>query len=90
MKAILTFIGLALLISGLIWVISWVFGISKLEEDYLKEYEELHDLVYHGEVTTDNFNLFMSKLPEIRKYKCADKEKLDVLQVSFYRKYCRL
>ncbi len=89
-KDALILIGIALLFSGLIWGISWVIGISKLEEDYLKEYEELHKLVYYGDTTTENFNLIMSRLPDLRRYKCADKEKIDVMQVTFYRRFCRL
>lgn len=90
MKIALFVILFTLLMSGFIGILAYVIGISKLEEDYLKEYEELHDLVYNGDTTTDNFNLIMGRLADIRRNKYADKEKLDVLQVTFYRRFCRL
>lgn len=87
---ILWCIGAVALIVGLVWGFLWVIGLSKDEEDYLKDYEELHDLVYNGDLTTDNFNLIMDKMIDLRRYKCANKEKIDVLQITFYRRFCRL
>jgi hypothetical protein len=86
-KLILAWIGIAMILTALIWAIAYVFGTNKLEKDYMKEYTDLYNLVYSGEVTAENFFSIIEKIIAIQRYECRDKEHIEVLITAFKRIY---
>lgn len=77
----LLLLGMAITIG--LWALLWVIGISKLEEDYLEEYEKLKYMVFHSSITTQNYFKIKLKFIQIKKYKCQNKEKISILERNF-------
>lgn len=84
-QLILLAVGIA---TGL-WILLCLIGINKLEEDYLTDYETLKNMVFHYPITEQNYFKIKVKFLNIRKYACANNEKLNVLERTFYERFIK-
>lgn len=86
-KIILKCVLFAIAMTGLIWWIAYIIGISQLEEDYLKEYEELKSkVITYRDHTPENEADIRKAFDTISKYKCRNYEKLQALEQFFGRR----
>ena len=84
-----TFLAIACFIFLLmfIFVVAWIIGINQAEADYAKEYEQLKMYVRNSLLTKPNHEFIRDKFKEIRRFKCRNEEKLQVLEIEFYERF---
>lgn len=83
--AICLLVGLPLLLA----VVINEAGRRTLQRDYDREYAELERLVKNKRFPTymETYNLIRDRFIRIKKYKCRDKEKIDVLERQFFKRF---
>lgn len=62
-------------------------GRRTLQRDYDAEYAHLEYLVNHAPTYMEYYDDIRNRFIKIKKYKCRDKEKLDVLERKFHRRF---
>lgn len=87
MKIILTTIAVLIVLTAVIIFVAWHVGNWLARIDYQADYNRLEMYVKQGNVTSLNYKSIREKFADIKKYRCANIEKLSVLEAEFYQRF---
>jgi len=73
-----------------LFVIAWLInesGRKQLERDYERDYKKLVMLVENSVVCASGKAYIIKEFEAIERYKCRNKEKIEVLKYAFYKRF---
>jgi len=80
-------IGLLLALPFVVAIVIREIGRRALLKDYEKEYDKLEKLVKNSPTYMEFYERIRDGFIRIKKYKCRDKEKIDVLERQFHNRF---
>lgn len=78
---------LAVVLASIIWLGACRAGKKQLEKDYTQDYDKLARDVNDFKVCRRNYIALRRRFAEIRRYACRDKERIDVLNRQFKKRF---
>lgn len=73
-----------------LFIIAWLInesGRKQLERDYERDFKKLVMLVNNSLVTASTKAYIIKEFEAIERYKCRNKEKIEVLKYAFYKRF---
>ena len=80
-------IGLLLALPFVVAIVIREIGRRALLKDYEEEYDKLEELVKNSPTYMAYYEKIRDGFIRIKKYKCRDKEKIDVLERQFHNRF---
>ena len=80
-------IGLLLALPLIVAIVIREIGRRALLKDYEEEYDKLEELVKNSPTYMEFYERIRDGFIRIKKYKCRDKEKIDVLERQFHNRF---